>query len=191
MHVLTSPVEDVWQRALRRSHAQDAQAAFAQHCCSDVLLTTAVFARLLFVRQPFGVISGSSVSLLRSLSWEQAKGRSLGSVVLDRSITFSRCLGLDNQARPGDVDCQFRLIVLSREVALAVVYQSWRGDAEPGTCCGPQLGQTPVRHSSRYRACKAKFNAFGRELAGGDDYQCFLESCHSQLSPIGGHQFRS
>lgn len=48
-----------------------------------------------------------------------------------------------------------------------------------------------MRHSRGYRACKAKVKACGWELAGGEDCQCFLGSYHSQLSLIGGHQFRS
>lgn len=59
-----------------------------------------------FVRWPFGVVSGSSVSLLCSLKWDQAKGWSLGSIIL--GITFSRCLGLDKQPRLRNSDCQFR-----------------------------------------------------------------------------------
>lgn len=60
---------------------------------------------LLFVTWPFSVIPGSSVSLLFSLEWDQAKGSSLGSIILD--ITFSRCLVLDKQARLENVDFQF------------------------------------------------------------------------------------
>lgn len=60
---------------------------------------------LLFVTWPFSVIPGSSVSLLCSLKWDQAKGSSLGSTILD--ITFSRCLVLDKQARLENVDFQF------------------------------------------------------------------------------------
>lgn len=40
MHVLTSPMEDTCQRAPGRSHALDGQAAFAQYCYDDMLLTT-------------------------------------------------------------------------------------------------------------------------------------------------------
>lgn len=140
---------------------------------------------LLFVRWPFDVMSGSSVSLLHSPKWDQAKGWFLGSIMLDRNITFSRCLGLNSQFRLGDVDCQFRLIKLSMEVDLAIVYLGWRGDAEPRTPCGPQLEQTLARHGSKYRACK--FSTFGKR----ESCQCFLGSCHSQLSLTDGHQFRS
>lgn len=146
-------------------HMQPLPSTATVTCCSPLLCLL-----LLFVRWPLAVVSGSSVSLLTSLKWDQAKVWYLGSIILDRSIAFSRCLGLDNQARLGDVDCQFRLIMLSREVALAVFYQSWRGDAEPGTHCGTQLGQTAVRHSHRYRTCKAKFNAFDGEQVRGKGY---------------------
>lgn len=153
--------------ATLQMHMQPLPNTAAVTCCSPLLCLL-----LLFVRWPFGVVSGSSVSRLSSLKWDQAKGCYLGSIILDRSIAFSRCLGLDNQARLGDVNCQFSLILLSREVGLAVFYQNWRGDAEPGTHCGTQLGQTAVRHS--YRACKAEFDAFDGQQAGGKGYLWIL-----------------
>lgn len=132
VHVLSSPMEECASGPLGGAtlpkHRQTLLSTAVVTCCSPLLCLL-----LLFVRQPFGVISGVSVSLLCSLKWEQAKGWSPGSIVLDRSITFSRCLGSANQAGLGDVDCQFMLTTLSREVAIAVVYQSWRRDVEPGT----------------------------------------------------------
>lgn len=87
--------------AMLRMHRQPLPSTAAVMCCSPPLCLL-----LLFVRWPFGVVSGSSVSLLCSLKWDQAKAWSLESIILD--ITFSRCLVLDKQARLGNVGCQFR-----------------------------------------------------------------------------------
>lgn len=187
MHVLTSPMEDMCQRAPGRSHAPDAQAAFAQHCCGDMLLTTAVFAasvcQMAFWCHLWLVCQSAAFSQM---------GPGKGLIPGEHYIRYYifQIFGLRQAGQVWKCGLSVQAM-LSREVALVVVYQCWREGAEPGAHHGPQLGQKPMRHSRRYRACKAKFKACGRELAGGEDCQCFLGSCHSQLSLIGGRQFRS
>lgn len=185
--VLTSSVEDMWQRAPGRSHAPDAQAAFAQHCCSDVLLTTTVFAasvcQMAFWCRLWLICQSAVFSQM---------GPGKGLIPGEHYIRYYifQMFGPRQAGQAGKRGLSVQA-TLSRDVALVIVYQCWREDAESGTHYGPSPEQKPVRHSRRYRACKDKFKACGRELAGGEDCQCFLGSCHFQLSPVGGHGLRS
>lgn len=119
MHGLTSP---------GRSRAPDAQAAFAQRCCGDASLTAAVFAasvcQMAFWCRLWLVCQCAAFSQM---------GPGKGLIPGERYIRYYifQMFGLRQAGQAWKCGLSIQA-TLSKEVALAVVYQCWRGDAEPG-----------------------------------------------------------